>query len=63
MFDRTLWGDFFMLLMVVALLPVLVLVGVIALFVAYPLRGRDIPRAGFLSGPLQRLRQNLDPHL
>jgi hypothetical protein len=52
-----------MLLIVAALLPVLVLVGVIALFVAYPLRGREIPRAGFLSGPLQRLRQNLDPYL
>jgi hypothetical protein len=52
-----------MLLMVAALLPVLVLVAVIALFVAYPLRGRDIPRAGFLSGPLQRVRESLDPHV
>jgi hypothetical protein len=52
-----------MLLMAVALLPVLLLVAAVALFVAYPVRGRDIPRAGFLSAPLQRLHRSLDPHI
>jgi hypothetical protein len=51
-----------MLLMAIALVPVLVLVGLIALFVAYPFQGRDIPRAAFLSVPLERLRDTLDPN-
>lgn len=52
-----------MLSVALALLAIVVVAALVVAYVAYPHRGRDIPRAGWLSAALHRLveRTGLDP--
>jgi hypothetical protein len=39
----------------------LLVAALVGVFVAYPLRNREVPHARWLSEPLERIRDNLDP--
>jgi hypothetical protein len=39
----------------------LLVAALVGVFVAYPLRNREVPHAPWLSQPLERMRDNLDP--
>jgi hypothetical protein len=44
-----------------ALASTLLIAAVVVVFVAYPLRHRSVPHAPWLSEPLERIRDNIDP--
>jgi len=52
-----------MVLLALSLLLIVVVAALVVAFVAYPQQGRDIPKAPWLTGALQRLvdRTGLDP--
>ena len=45
-----------------AVASTLLVAAVVVVFVAYPLRNRSVPHAPWLSQPLERIRDNIDPH-
>ena len=50
-----------MLLILVALLVVMALASLVAVFVAYPERGQPIPHAVWLTEQMNKLRHRIEP--
>lgn len=50
-----------MVFIVVAIVLVMALAGLVAVYVAFPERGEPIPHAAWLSDRMTRLRDRIDP--